>query len=82
LPGYEGDAWVGLLAPTGTPAGAISKINAEVSKMQKDPEFLAKLALAGLSPVEMAIDEFGAFLKADVARWKKVIEVSGTTIQQ
>ena len=82
LPGYEGDAWVGLLAPTGTPAAVISRINAEVAKMHEDPEFRAKLAQAGMSPAGLTVEEFGAFLKADVARWKKVIEVSGTKIEQ
>ena len=82
LPGYEGDAWVGLLAPTGTPVSVINRINAEVAKFQKDPEFLSKLTQAGMSPAEMRVDEFGAFLKSDVARWKKIIEVSGTKIEQ
>lgn len=80
LPGYDGDAWIGLLAPAGTPAAIVDRINREVTRIQAEPEFAAKLAQAGLAAIEETPAEFGAVLRSDVERWKKVIAAAGTKV--
>jgi tripartite-type tricarboxylate transporter receptor subunit TctC len=82
LPGYDGDAWIGLLAPTGTPTTIVNKIHAAVTEIQKQPEFQAKLAQIGLSAVDETPEQFATFLTDEVMKWKKIIELSGTTVNQ
>jgi tripartite-type tricarboxylate transporter receptor subunit TctC len=82
LPGYDGDAWMGLLAPAGTPQSVVARIHNEVNKIQRRQDVRDKLAHAGIATVEMDNQAFARHLAADVARWKKVIEFSGAKIEQ
>lgn len=82
LPGYDGDAWIGILAPTGTLQPVVNRLNDEVSKIQRRQDVRDKLAHVGIAAVEMDNQAFARHLAADVARWKKVIEFSGTKIDQ
>ena len=82
LPGYDGDAWIGLLAPTGTPLSIVNRIHDEVNKIQRRQDIRDKLALAGIATVEMDNHAFAKHMAADVSRWKKIIEFSGTKIEQ
>jgi tripartite-type tricarboxylate transporter receptor subunit TctC len=74
LPGYDGDAYIGLVAPAGTPRTIIDELNAEIVKIHQKPEFREKLTKAGLTAIDDTPDKFSEFLKSDVAKWKKVIE--------
>lgn len=79
-PGYEGDAWIGLLAPAGTPAAIVNRVHAEVMKALKPGDFRVRLAEQGITPIEDTPVQFAAFLKDDVAKWKRIIEVSGAKV--
>lgn len=80
VPGYNGDAWVGLLAPAGTPPAVVDRIHAEVAKVLAQPDFRAKLGEQALTPIEDTPAEFAAFLKADVEKWRKIIQASGAKV--
>jgi tripartite-type tricarboxylate transporter receptor subunit TctC len=80
VPGYEGDAWIGLMAPAGTPAAIIERIHAEVGKAIRQPEFRAKLAEQGIRAMEDTPAQFAAFLKTDLEKWRKIIEASGAKV--
>lgn len=77
LPGFEAPAWNGILAPAGTPATVVNKINAEVLKNLKQQEFLDKIAVLGFEPVGSTPAEFGDFVKAELVKWAKVAKDSG-----
>jgi tripartite-type tricarboxylate transporter receptor subunit TctC len=73
VPGYVGDAWHGLLAPTGTPQAIVDRIAADTAKVLAMPEVREKLAAIGLEPVGNSPAEFGAIVRKDHEKWGKVI---------
>jgi tripartite-type tricarboxylate transporter receptor subunit TctC len=74
VPGYEVNVWFGILAPAGTPKEIVARLNAEMVKIIRSPEIIDRFAKAGVDPVGSSADEFGAFLRAEVARWAKVVQ--------
>jgi tripartite-type tricarboxylate transporter receptor subunit TctC len=67
--------WFGLAMPHGTPRAIVQRVNAEVMKVLQAPDVVAKLQAMGIDPAQPnRPDEFGAFMKKDVARWKKVVK--------
>jgi tripartite-type tricarboxylate transporter receptor subunit TctC len=74
LPGYEVTNWFGLVAPAGTPRDLVNRWQAEVVKALKVPEVRDKLVQQGADPVGSTPEEFAAFIKAETAKWAKVIK--------
>jgi len=73
LPGYEASIWYGVLAPAGTPKPIIARLNAELNKAIASPEVAAKLGEQGFTLAPGTPEEFDERIKADLARWGKVI---------
>jgi tripartite-type tricarboxylate transporter receptor subunit TctC len=73
FPGAEAYAWFGLLAPAGTPAEVVAKLNAEANLAFRQPEIAEKLLALGMTPVGGTPDQFGAFIRADIDKWTKLI---------
>ena len=72
------NAWFGLFAPGGTPRDIVIKLNNEVTRIMKDPEFLAKEVVAkGYELVASSPDEFIAFLVGDSVRNARAVKISG-----
>jgi len=72
VPGYAAMQWYGLVAPAGTPAAVISRLNAEALKALKSDEMHKRLAADGAEPVGTTAAEFGAFIKAELDKWTRV----------
>jgi tripartite-type tricarboxylate transporter receptor subunit TctC len=77
IPGYEARGWNGVLAPAGTPHAIIDRLHRELVKIVHSPEFRQILAREGATPVGNTPAEFGAVIRADVAKWAKIIKESG-----
>ncbi len=77
LPGYLMSVWIGVVAPAGTPQSVIERIHALVQSMQKDPAAQKAMAGAGLDLMTMSQPVFAAFVKADYARWEKIVKDAG-----
>ncbi len=77
LPGYEGDGWIGFLAPAGTPAAAVNRLQAEMAKILARPAVQAFYRDQANEPIVSTPAEYAAFLKQDVDKWAKVIRESG-----
>ena len=77
VPGYEAVIWLGFMAPKGTPEAVVEKLNREITKAANAPEMKAAWATQGAVPMSMTPDEFGRFLRADIDKWAKVVQVSG-----
>ncbi len=77
VPGYETATWFGMLAPAGTPAAIIARVNAELLKTLKAPEVLDRLAPDGGEPVGSTPEEFTRHLQRELARWHKVVKDAG-----
>ena len=73
LPGYEAGAWNGLVAPRGTPAAIIARLNAEAVKAVHSPEVEERMHRFGGIPIGNSPEEFAAFLRAERAKWGKLI---------
>ena len=70
---FEVVPWTGLYAPAGTPSAIVDKLHSEVVMVFKQDDVLAQYASLGLNPGGMPPAETAALLKADVAKWSKLI---------
>ena len=80
IPGYDFIAEVGLLAPAGTPAAAVSKISSEVAKAMKHPETASRLTALGLDPVGSTPEAFAALIRSNLERFAKAVKISGAKV--
>ena len=77
VPKFEATIWLGLMAPKGTPAEIVNRLNAEVRKIVGNPEVRAAWAKQGAVPMSMTVAEFDQYLQADIAKWANIVKVSG-----
>jgi tripartite-type tricarboxylate transporter receptor subunit TctC len=79
FPGFEAVSWFGLFAPAGTPAPVVGRIHQEVVKVLAQPDMRARFAQLGLDTVGNAPADLAAIVRADIAKWSKVIKEAGIT---
>jgi tripartite-type tricarboxylate transporter receptor subunit TctC len=79
VPGYEVVQWYALFVRVGTPRDIVNHLNAEVARILKMPDVSAKLASQGSDPVASTPEELGAYVKAELAKWARVVKDSGAT---
>ena len=77
VPGYEVSSWTALFAPAGTPAAIVKSLNAEVGKALKQPDALEVLEKQGLEHSSGTPDEVASMIRAEFAKWTKVIRTMG-----
>ena len=75
--GYEFNTWYGLLVPGGTPRPVIERLNREAAKVLGSAALKEQFGAQGLEPAPTPPEEFGAYLKTEVAKWAKVVKQSG-----
>ncbi len=80
VPGYEATIWLGLMAPKGTPAAIINKLNAEVAKITSNPEVRRQWAAQGTAAMTMGTEEFAQYVSADITKWAQIVKVSGVKV--
>lgn len=80
VPGYEAVIWLGLMAPAGTPRPILERLNTEIRKIVNSAEVRDAWAKQGAAPMSMSIDEFGAWIREDIAKWAKIVKVSGAKV--
>jgi tripartite-type tricarboxylate transporter receptor subunit TctC len=81
LPGYEATAWQGIFAPTGTPRPIVDRLAEAVKTILDRPDVATQLAAVGAEPAPQPPEEFAAFTRAERAKWKAVVQKSGTRIE-
>ncbi len=77
VPGYEATIWLGLMAPKGTPSAVIERLHAELSKITSNPELRKAWAAQGTTPMTMSVAEFARYLEDDIAKWSRIVRLSG-----
>lgn len=77
LAGYETSTWGGLLAPAGTPAATIARLNTEVNRILALPDVRERFQLAGMEPGGGSPQQFGAFIASEMTKWAKVASQAG-----
>jgi tripartite-type tricarboxylate transporter receptor subunit TctC len=73
-PSFEADQWYGIVAPAGTPAALVSKLNAEINKALALPDVAQQLATEGAVPVPGTPQAFGALIQREIPRWAEVVK--------
>ena len=81
MPGYDVTLWNGLVAPAKTPPDIIERINKAAVDALRSPELKAKLAEQGSEPVGNTPAEFRAFIGSELVKWKRLVEISGASVQ-
>lgn len=77
VPGYESAQWYGLFAPAGTPQGIIAWLHKETTAVLRARNIQERLAVDGLDVVASSPDEFAALIKADIAKWTRLVKAVG-----
>jgi tripartite-type tricarboxylate transporter receptor subunit TctC len=77
---YEANFWSGLVAPAGTPAEAIERLNAVLVKALASPDVRETLARQGLEASGTTPQEFAAYIEREQDKWARVVKVSGAKV--
>jgi tripartite-type tricarboxylate transporter receptor subunit TctC len=77
MPDVLAENWYGMLAPAGTPAPIVARLNAIATEAMRDPAVKEKLAVQGAEVVGDSPEHFHAFVASEIARWAKVIKDAG-----
>ena len=77
LPGYEAAQWQGFIAPAGTPADVVTKINAELNRALQLPDVKERIGNLGVDFAPTTPQQFAADIKTDVAKWDQLIKSLG-----
>ena len=81
LPGYEVTGWNGLLAPAGTPRAIVTKINAEVNRLLKQPEIVQRLSGSSYdAAASNTPEQYSEYIRLEIAKWAKVVKESGARV--
>jgi len=74
---YEASTWYGLLVPARTPKNIVTTLHGQIVKILSAREMKDKLIAQGFEPVGGTPEEFGAYIKSEIAKWGKVIRTAG-----
>lgn len=77
---FSVDSWVGILAPAGTPAAVVTRLQRETRKVLEQPETRARMLDLGITPVGNSPEEFGKQIRQDYARYGEVVKKAGITL--
>jgi tripartite-type tricarboxylate transporter receptor subunit TctC len=77
VPGYESHAWYGFVVPSKTPDSIVSRLNQELVRILHAPDVTQALLGQGLEVWTMTPDAFGAYIRAEAAKWTRVIREAG-----
>ena len=80
FPGFSADSWFGVLAPAKTPPAVVKQLNANMVKVLQLPEIRDRLVAMGYRPIANTAEQFDAFIRAEIAKWAKVIKEAGITV--
>jgi tripartite-type tricarboxylate transporter receptor subunit TctC len=81
LPGFEASVWYGLLAPAGTPADIVARLNTEVNAALRQRAVNDQLGGHGFRLLPASADEFAAYMRSEGEKWARVIRQSGVDVQ-
>lgn len=79
-PDYSVTSWFGIVAPAGTPAEVVTKLNTEIEKILEKPAVIEQLDGLGAMTEKMSPEQFGDFIKAETASWGAVINKGGISV--
>jgi tripartite-type tricarboxylate transporter receptor subunit TctC len=81
LPGYEVVNWYGVVVPSGTSKETVARLNAEIAAALADAEVRQKIVAIGIDPASSTPEALGAFMKAETAKWSRVVKDANIVLQ-
>jgi tripartite-type tricarboxylate transporter receptor subunit TctC len=81
IPGYSFGIWWGVLAPAGTPAGVVQRLNSEINRIMEGPEMKAFLLREGAEPAGLTPAQFAAQIQREIPYWQKVAKNAGISAE-
>jgi tripartite-type tricarboxylate transporter receptor subunit TctC len=79
-PGFEARAWQGIAGPAGMPPDVVKQLQAAIAKVMAMPDVRARLVEGGLDPIVSSPEEFGEFIRTEIAKWSKVAKDVGARV--
>jgi tripartite-type tricarboxylate transporter receptor subunit TctC len=76
-PGFDASSWFGLTGPAGMPREVAAKIAADIARVLKQPEMRERFIAQGADPVGSTPEEFGEHMRAETAKWARLVKASG-----
>jgi tripartite-type tricarboxylate transporter receptor subunit TctC len=80
VPGYDAGVWYALLAPAGTPAAIVDRLNREIRTVLERSDYSKLLQDSAIDPVGSAPAELGAYIRSEMSKWAKVVRDAGVHI--
>ena len=77
VPDYEATSWQGVVVPAGTPRVIVNRLHTELAKALQSPEVVERLAAEGATSGGFTPDEFARYIRSEIAKWAKVVKISG-----
>ena len=72
MKGFDAQQWYGVVGPAGMPAPVVKQLNETLATILRMPDLAERLAVEAIEPMIMSPEQFGAFIKTDIARWTKI----------
>ncbi len=80
LPGFDVTSWYGMFAPAGLPRDLLMKLNADIAAVLTTADMEQRLASLGADPAPLSPEDFGRFVREEIAKWAKVVKESGAKV--
>lgn len=80
--GYETTIWIGIMAPAGTPKQIVERLNAAITKVTSRSDVRDAWGKQGATPLTMTVAQYETYLHGDIAKWAKVVKISGARPDQ
>jgi tripartite-type tricarboxylate transporter receptor subunit TctC len=77
---YDVTSWYGVFGPAAIPAAIVKRLHGELTASLKAPDVLQRLATVGAEPSGKGPEEFGRYVREEIATWAKVVQASGATV--
>jgi tripartite-type tricarboxylate transporter receptor subunit TctC len=81
VPGYDLAGWYGVAVPAATARPIIERLHAEFANAMRAPDMAERYAVLGVEPVDSTPEQFGAYLKSELAKWGDIVKRSGTKLE-
>jgi tripartite-type tricarboxylate transporter receptor subunit TctC len=75
--GFDAQQWYGVVGPAGMPAAIVKQLNDTLATVLKAPDLREKLSVEAVEPIVMSPEQFGAFMRTDIARWTRLARERG-----
>lgn len=80
VPGYELNSWYGVLAPAHTSPEIVNKLGSEIIRVLRLPDVRERMLHEGVEPAGTTPEEFGAYIRSEIAKWTRVVKATGARV--